>query len=88
MGRPTANSYRLVIEAQNSHVPEIVRLRRALKYMLRDCGFKCLSVVDVKAPEQGAELVVDKVAGPEDPRLGEGTPRVSSSVPRLGNHPL
>ena len=41
--------YRLTFKAQSSDVPPEVRLRRLLKYALRVCGLKCVSVEDVPA---------------------------------------
>jgi len=55
MSRARANSYRLILRAHQSDVPENVRMRRLLKYALRECEFVCTSITDAKAPRQGVE---------------------------------
>jgi len=45
--RPT---YRFLPKGEPSSVPAVVRLRRALKYLLRVCGFRAVSVEEVQAP--------------------------------------
>jgi hypothetical protein len=44
--------YRLELEAKPAGVPPDVRLRRALKVLLRAFGLKCLSAREVK-PDEG-----------------------------------
>jgi len=48
-------TYRLLLRLTPHHAPPDVRLRRLLKYALRECGLKCISVVPANAPLQGAE---------------------------------
>jgi hypothetical protein len=42
MTNPLANRYLVILEAQPSNAPPTVRLRRALKLLLRSFGLKCV----------------------------------------------
>src|SRR5437868_6326786 len=80
-----ADSFRIVLKAQKQNVPAIARLRRTLKYALRECGLDCVSVVDATAPLQGVER---ELAGTKDKGLGEGAPRAEAAVSRVGHRLL
>lgn len=43
---------RLTLKALPSPIPAIIRLRRALKYLLRSCGFRCERIEDMPGDEK------------------------------------
>jgi hypothetical protein len=51
-GRPV---YRLTLRPEPGDVPEMARLRRLLKALLRGYGLRCLSIEEVK-PEADAAV--------------------------------
>lgn len=60
--------YRLLLQAQAGPVPAVVRLRRALKCLLRSFGLKCVAVEEVwteQADASGESPAVVPPAGDE-----------------------
>ena len=49
-------TYHLVLRAEKSDVEPIYRLRRLLKYALRGCGLRCVSVEEVKPDAQSSQV--------------------------------
>jgi hypothetical protein len=52
---PTEPDVRVTLRPLKSGVPADVRLRRALKCLLRAFGFRCLAVEDVPRPQSRKE---------------------------------
>ena len=46
-------SYTLVLEPEGPGAPTTVRIRRALKMLLRSCGLRCVSVVESPGKDEG-----------------------------------
>jgi hypothetical protein len=61
--------YRLVLRPEASTIPAAIRLRRALKYLGRVCGLKCLSAEEIARDEPNR-----KAPKPCDPQPASGHP--------------
>ena len=44
-------TYTLTLKGTGSGPPTIIRIRRALKYLLRACGLRCVAISEVKPGE-------------------------------------
>ena len=63
---PGGERFRLELEALADGVPAVVRLRRALKCLLRAFGLRCRSVADVTPrPQPAGESAPDLPGNPD-----------------------
>jgi hypothetical protein len=82
-------SYVLTLRPLPHDVPAVIRLRRGLKYLLRECSLRCTAIrleqagdAPPDAPTAAADAAPDEPAG--DPARGVAAGRVPAIVGRHG----
>jgi hypothetical protein len=74
--------YRIHLRSEPSGVPEIIRLRRALKVLLRSFGLRAIDVRTIPDEPIPAKIPAAKV-----PALGMSTPQPSTIAQRASGGP-